>query len=250
MDTLVAPTQLSAADKMRLAKQYAGLVRTLARRIAQKLPDHVELDDLIQDGNVGLLDALNRFDPSKGIQFQTYATNRVRGAILDSLRSGDWVSRGARRRARELSQEEEKLTHQLGRQPRLHELAQSTSLTQAEVWRRKHESSKLAVVSLQQPAPQQEEENCWGDTLVDDSPTVEERAMSTCRQQMLLEGLHTLSERERTILALYYFEELCIREIGTIFGVSEARISQIHSRSLRKLREVFQAQDQICRKVS
>jgi RNA polymerase sigma factor FliA len=250
VDTLVVQNHLSAAEKAQLARQYASLVRSIAKRMAQKLPDHVELDDLVQDGAVGLMDALNRFDPSKGIQFQTYATSRIRGAILDSLRSGDWVSRGARRRARELSTHEEQLAHSLGRQPQIEEIAAVANLTPAEIRRRKHESSSLTVVSLQQQAASFEDESCWADQLVDESAMTEDAAMRACKKELLFAGLQGLKERERTILWLYYFEELAIREIGEIFGVSEARISQIHGRCLRKLREQLEAADQIQKKAS
>lgn len=250
MDTLVVQNHLSSAEKAKLARQYSTLVRSIAKRMAQKLPDHVELDDLVQDGVVGLMDALNRFDPSKGIQFQTYATSRIRGAILDSLRSGDWVSRGARRRARELSTHEEQLGHSLGRQPQVEELAAFANLPVGEIRRRKHESSSLSVVSLQQHAAGFEDDSCWADQLMDESAGTEEVVMRGCKKELLLAGLQGLKERERTILWLYYFEELAIREIGEIFGVSEARISQIHGRCLRKLREHLQTADQIQKKAS
>lgn len=232
----------SAAEKQELARRYAGLVKHVALRMAATLPTHIELDDLINDGVVGLMDALNRFDPSKGVKFQTFAATRIRGAMLDALRAQDWASRGARRRGRELQKAEEKLCHDLGRRPKSEELARFAGLTPRELARRKQERSVGQLSSLEQLRCRGDEsEELFGNALVDHSAAVEEHCFRGQCREHLLHGLKSLPERDRLILALYYFEELNIREIGLILGVSEARISQLHGRSLRRLRESLAA---------
>lgn len=238
MNTILK-TSLTPQEKQQYAQQYAGLVKHIACRMAISLPEHLEVDDLINDGVVGLMDALNRFDPSKGIKFQTFAATRIRGAILDALRALDWASRGARKRNRELQGAEEKLSHSLGRQPTAEELAQFAGITVEEVRRRRKEHSCSHLVSLdaQRSRTQDDSEDRLADYLPDDSAQVDEAVHKAHVRGMIRRGLETLSEREQLILSLYYFEELNIREIGYIIGVSEARISQIHSRCLKKLRE-------------
>ncbi|MBT9588571.1 FliA/WhiG family RNA polymerase sigma factor [bacterium] len=233
--SIAAKTCLSPEEKEQMARQHAGLVKHIASRMAVSLPDHLEVDDLIHDGVVGLMEALNRFDPSKGIKFQTFAASRVRGAILDALRALDWASRGVRRRHRDLQKAEEQLSHSLGRAPSVGEVSQVAGISHHEVHRRRQEATLTHVLSLDdQRSPDSDERP--GDSLSDQAALVEEVAFRNQKKQMLLRGLKTLQEREQLILSLYYFEELNIREIGQILGVTEARISQIHSRCLMKLR--------------
>jgi RNA polymerase sigma factor for flagellar operon FliA len=233
-------SKLSAQERDALASQYAGLVKHIASRMSVMLPAHIEMEDLIHDGVIGLMDALNRFDPSKGVKFQTYAANRIRGAMLDALRSLDWVSRGARRRARELHVAEQTLSQSIGRQPSLDELTSHSGLSRTEVWRRQQERDLGFLASLDEVRSTSDDfEERLGDTLRDPHADVEGAALKSSRREALLRGLKSLSEREQLILSLYYFEDLNIREIGTILGVSEARISQLHSRCMRKLREIL-----------
>lgn len=239
---MVASTSLSAEEKQQLAKQNAGLVKHIASRMSVGLPQHVEVEDLIHDGVVGLMEALNRFDPSKGIKFQTFAAVRIRGAILDALRSMDWASRGVRRRSREVHQAEEFLSHQLGRPPSAQEVSSAMGVSTSEIRLRRQETAFSHTVSLEEVRGEDSNER-HRDSLLDPSALVEEAVLRNQRKQMLMRGLKTLKEREQLVLSLYYFEELNIREIGTILGVSEARVSQIHGRCLQKLREFLSPAD-------
>ncbi len=229
---------LSAQERRELAKKYAGLVKHIASRMGNSLPPHVELEDLIHDGVVGLMDALQRYDPGRGIKFETFAATRIRGAILDALRASDWASRGARRRSRELAKAEESLVQKLGRFPTPDEVGTFTGLPKDELRRRKHEMNSLYVMALEERKPgSSNEDERWSENLPDTTVSVEDAVLREQRKQMLMTGLKTLSEREQQILSLYYFDELSIKEVGKVFGVSEARISQIHGRCLRKMRE-------------
>lgn len=240
MQTIIQ-TQLSPEEKKDLAAQYAKLVKHIALRMAVKLPAHIEVDDLIHDGVIGLMDALNRFDPSKRIKFQTFASTRIHGAMLDALRAMDWASRGARRRGRELHLAEEQLHQTLGRQPNTQELAGFTGLTPDELRRRKQETTLVHLVSLDESRSNSEEcDDSLGASLIDDSANVVEFCFQAEKKQMLLRALKTLPERDQLILNLYYFEEMNIREIGAVLGVSEARISQLHGRCMRRLREFLE----------
>lgn len=232
--------RLSPEERDVYAKKHAGLVKHIASRIAMTLPSHVDTEDLLHDGVVGLMDALHRFDPSKGIQFKTFVSNRIRGAILDALRSKDFASRGARRRLRELNKAEETLCHRLGRYPERAELAQELSITEGEIERRRNESKTGFVGSLQESRLRNEEGETWLDSLADDGPSVDALADKATKKQLLKEGLKTLKERDRLLLSLYYFEDLNIREIAAILEVSEARVSQLHGRALKKLREYLE----------
>ncbi|MBX3166483.1 MAG: FliA/WhiG family RNA polymerase sigma factor [Candidatus Eremiobacteraeota bacterium] len=233
--------KLSSGDKQELANHYAGLVKHIALRMAVKLPNHIEVDDLIHDGVVGLMDALHRFDPSKHIKFSTYASTRIRGAMLDALRALDWASRGARRRGRELQLAEEQLAQSLGRQPSLQELAASTGLSPSQLRRRRVELASTQLVSLDDSRSTNGEfEDTLSDSVADESACVESHCFQAEKKQMLLRALKTLRERDQLILNLYYFEELNIREIGAALGVSEARISQLHTRGIRRLKEFLE----------
>ena len=232
-----SPPCLSPDERNELATQYAGLVKHIAYRMAVMLPTHVEVDDLIHDGVIGLMEALRRFDPTKGVKFQTFAAKRIRGAILDALRNLDWISRGARHRSRTMHQAEESLAQGIGRKPTLEELSSHSGLSRLELQRRRQESELGFVASLDEiRAGTEDAEDRLSDKLQDPRNDVDEAMNDSTRRAALKAGLQTLSERERLVLSLYYFEEMNIREIGKILGVSEPRVSQLHSRSIRKLR--------------
>lgn len=236
-------TKLSSEEKKDLASEYASLVKQIALRMAVKLPGHIEVDDLIHDGVVGLMDALNRFDPSKNIKFQTFASTRIRGAMLDALRAMDWVSRGARRRGRELHGAEEQLSQSLGRQPNTQDLAGFTGLTAHELRRRRAETASVHLISLDDSRSSSDQfEDTFCESLVDETAGIEDYCFQAENKQMLLRALKTLPERDQLILNLYYFEEMKIREIGAALGVSDARISQVHGRCTRRLKEFLEPQ--------
>lgn len=226
----------TTVERQQLAREHRRLVRQIARKVGAGLPHHVELEDLVQEGMVGLLEALDRFDPAQGVQLTTFLSTRIRGAMLDYLRGIDFASRGARRRLREMQQAEETLTHELGRQPRPDELAGQMKVSRREVERRRFEGVIGFVGSLQEKPPGIETGLSWLDQLADDGPSLEAQAERDFRKEALKKALVRLSERERLLLALYYFEDLKVKEIADVLGISSTRCFQLHRRALDKLR--------------
>ncbi len=213
---------------------FAPIVEGMARKLARNLPCWMDREDLVQDGYVGLLEAERRFDPARGGSLMSYASSRVRGRMLDSLRAQDWMSRPSRRRCRDLVRAEEKLLQQLGRQPVTRELGQQLGLTPAEVERRRLELANSFMRSLDAEGP---EGDMPARQLVDDFANVEgefERAES---HRALAQAIARLPERERQIVTWYYLENVPAKEISIRLKVSEPRVSQLHKRALNQMRE-------------
>src|SRR5882724_5161222 len=224
-------------ERDRILLEQLPQVRYLARRIHERLPRHVPLEDLIHAGVVGLIDAFNKFDHSKKVQFGSYAKFRIRGAILDSLREMDWSPRDLRRKARRLEEAHNKLRSELGRNPSEPELAIELGMDLRGLQLLLGEINGLEVCSLRVISPQdgREEDLC---EYLPDQP--EETPLLLClRSEMkglLAKAIADLPDKERQVLALYYYEELTMKEVGTVLGVGESRVSQIHSMALIRLR--------------
>jgi RNA polymerase sigma factor for flagellar operon FliA len=232
-----AVSGMDAAERERVLMEQLPEVRYMARRIHDRLPSHVPLDDLISAGILGLIDALHKYDAGKNVQFKSYARFRIRGAILDSLREMDWSPRDLRRKARSLEQANRKLAGELGRAPSELELAGELGMELSEYQRLLGELRGLDLGSLvvQNPETEREEEIC------ERVPQVsEEDPFSLCLQSemktLLARAIGELPERERQVLNLYYFEELTLKEVGAVLGVHESRVSQIHSQIMVRLR--------------
>src|SRR5262245_22250564 len=219
-----------------LMENYLHLVRYNAERIHVKLPDEVELDDLMSAGILGLMDAIAAFDLERGVKFETYCAPRIRGAILDELRSMDWVPRLVRSRAHKLENATKQLEVELGRQPTNDELAKRLHVSMAEFEKMAKDASAVGLVSLSRK---------WFET--DSNKDVREidvledkRGADPVReiQRKDLKDLMTkgLSRAERLIIILYYFEEMTMKEIGATLDLSESRVSQMHSSILARLK--------------
>jgi RNA polymerase sigma factor for flagellar operon FliA len=215
-------------------------VRYIARRIHSRLPTHVPFDDLLQAGVVGLVDALRKFDPKRRVQLESYMKFRIRGAILDELRSLDWSPRELRRQARQLEEAEQRLRGALGREPLATELAKALGMSLAQFHRLAGELRGLELGSLQEVAAATEDGMEQDRTSRLASPEgTNPLAMCTDQEkrERLEEGIRRLPERERLALTLYYYEELTMKEVGEVLAVGESRVSQIHSAALARLRE-------------
>jgi RNA polymerase sigma factor for flagellar operon FliA len=212
---------------------YLALVRIVVSRLALSFPSAtVESTDLIQSGVIGLMDALERFDPAMGVEFRTYAQARIRGSVLDELRSLDWMPRSVREKARSLARATEDLNHRLQRTPTALEMAQALNLGLQAFHRLADEAQTRSVRSLEAMMELEGDSAPMPRSQATQEEHLEKRELAAA----LREGLSELGERERTLLALYYEQELTLREIAEVLGVTESRVCQIHTALLLKLR--------------
>jgi RNA polymerase sigma factor for flagellar operon FliA len=219
-----------------LMEHYVPLVKYTADRIYAKLPDKVELDDLISAGIFGLMDAIDAFDPERGVKFETYCTPRVRGAILDELRNMDWVPRLVRARAHQLDRALSTLEAHLGRVPTEKEIAAELNLNMDDFHRLQKDASATGIVSLSNKFSDSDgEKDIREIDIIEDqrskNPVIE-------AQKRDLKGLLTkgLTRAERLIIVLYYYEEMTMKEIGATLDLSESRVSQMHSSIIARLK--------------
>ncbi len=227
----------SDQERDRILLEQLPQVRYLARRIHERLPRHVPLEDLVHAGVIGLIDAFNKFDQKKHVQFGSYAKFRIRGAILDSLRELDWGPRELRRKARKVEETHRKLSLELSRAPSESEMAEELRMPLAEFQRLLGELDTLEVGSLRVESPWDGKEEDLTDSLPnapEDTPFF--RCLHSEMKDLLARAIAELPEKERQVLALYYFEELTMKEVGGVLGIGESRVSQIHSLAVLRLR--------------
>ncbi|MEO7030692.1 MAG: FliA/WhiG family RNA polymerase sigma factor [Acidobacteriaceae bacterium] len=225
----------------RLLLEHLPTVRFIARKVHARLPQHVELDDLISAGVVGLIDAFGKFDQGKQVQFKSYAQFRIRGAILDSLRMLDWSPRELRRKGRAVEEAIRVLTQKLGRAPGEQEIALEMKLELKDYQQLLGELKGLEIGSLHM----ERTEDSGDEELAYIPGSPEEDPLFICMKgemkQHLADAIDDLPERERMVLTLYYYEELTMKEIGATLGVVESRVSQIHSSAVVRLRAAMGA---------
>lgn len=223
-------------DQERIMMEQMGTVRWIARRIHERLPQHVELDDLISAGTLGLLDACTKFDPKKNVQFRSYAQFRIRGAILDSLRTLDWSPRELRRKGRAVEDAVRKLTAQFGRAPSEPEIAHAMGISLENYQQLLGELKGLEIGTLhvERSEDSGEEELAYIPNPIEDDPLF--RCLNSEMKERLAQAIDQLPERERLVITLYYHEEMTMKEIGMVLGVVESRVSQIHSSAVVHLR--------------
>lgn len=231
-----ASPAVTAADRDKLLLEHLPSVRYIARRIHERLPQHVELDDLVSAGVVGLIDAFSKFDHTKKVQFKSYAQFRIRGAILDSLRMLDWSPRELRRKGRAVEEAVRTLTQSLGRAPQEQEIAAQMGVGLEEYQQLLGELKGLEVGSLHAERSEDsgDEELAYIPGAPEDDPLF--KCMQGEMRQRLADAIDDLPEKERMVLTLYYYEELTMKEIGLTLGVVESRVSQIHSQAVVRLR--------------
>lgn len=232
------------ALRERMIVQYAPLVKYVVGRMAVSLPGVLGAEDIISYGTIGLIQAVDRYDPSVGVKFETYAIRRIKGAIIDAIRSLQQLSRDASRRARDLDHAYERLTHELGRLPTNREVARHLNLTAEEFGQALLDSS-LTVVSLNNPLGSSEgdgERPSLLEQIADeDTPGVDAQVEHRHLLQALVQAIQNLSERDRLVVNLYYYEELTLKEISEVLGVSTSRVSQLHAAAVFKLRAALRA---------
>jgi RNA polymerase sigma factor for flagellar operon FliA len=229
----------------RLVVAYSPLVKFIAGRMASGLPAHVEEADLISYGLLGLIGAIERFDLDRDIKFETFAVARIKGSIIDELRSLDWVPRSVRARAREIEQAHAALEAKLGRSPREEEMAERLEMSVEDFNGALLEIANSSVLALDDlwtfADPEGGSQISVLDTIQDPAATDPEAEAQTSElKDRLADAIESLAERERLVIALYYYENLTLREIGDVLGVTESRVSQLHTKAVIALRSRFQ----------
>jgi RNA polymerase sigma factor for flagellar operon FliA len=226
-------TAAGTLDNEARIREYAPLVRRMAHHLAARLPSSVQVDDLIQAGMIGLMDAAARFEETQGCQFETYATQRVRGAMLDELRQGDWLPRSTRKASRRIEQAVHRLEQRQGRTPTEGELARELGLSLPEYQALLQDARGCELVHLEDFGHDDDylERHCGDER---DDPF--ERFRDKRFRAALVAAIEALPERERLLMGLYYEQELNFKEIGAVLDVSESRVCQLHSQAVARLR--------------
>ncbi len=226
----------------KLAIRHMRVVKYVAGRMAIHVPASVSMDDLIGWGVLGLLDAIDKYDPGQNTKFSTYATIRIRGAVLDQIRSLDWAPRSLRAMARKVATARQSLRHVHGRDPSYEEIGDEIGVTPEQVEKAMSQLQTAQVLSLDSYLPSEDADD-WsvGDYSGIHAPdTPADAAVSEERRQRLAEAILKLPEQQQTVLHLYYFEELTLKEIGAVLEVSESRVCQVHGAAVRNLRKVME----------
>lgn len=231
-----APKERRATMKMRnqdeVVNKHAALVKRIAYHLMSRLPPSVQADDLIQAGMIGLLEASRNYDAGQGASFETYAGIRIRGAMLDEIRRNDWAPRSVHRKARKLADAVRQIESRERRDARDHEVAKELNLTLDEYHQILQDASGYLVMSFDDMGVDNE---AIASELADRSPGPIDKVQNDAFKRSLSDAISSLPEREKLVMTLYYDEELNLREIGAVIGVSESRVSQIHSQALIRL---------------
>ena len=232
-----APTPLTYS-KDDLLRRFAPLVRHVVERVAATLPKNVDHEDLYSAGVLGLLDAHAKFDTGKGVKFETYAVWRIKGAVLDQLRALDWVSRSMRRKARNLDGVTRLLDQKLGRAASEEEVAREMRMSRRDFYRLLDHVRGAVLVSLDETrSGEDQDSSTLADHLADPNAVdLESRLADEQMRRVMLLTLDQLPEQERLVVALYYYERLTLKEIGRALGISESRVSQVHTRAMLRLK--------------
>ena len=222
-------------NKDQLIQRFAPLVKRIAYHLMARLPSSVQVDDLVQNGMMGLLDAINRFEAGMGAQFETYAAQRIRGAMLDGLRENDWLPRSLRRDFRRIEEAIAQLEQQYGRAPSEQELAKALGMSLADYQKTLQDARGHQLISFEDMVEEGDDdylERHLKDETNEPSKLLEDQNLHS----LLAQGIEQLPEREKLMMALYYEQDLNLREIGEVMGVTESRVCQLHSQAVARLR--------------
>jgi RNA polymerase sigma factor for flagellar operon FliA len=244
------PAKLTTQDKDKLILEYAPLIKFIAQKIAVRLPSNIELDDLISSGVIGLMDAIDKYDPTRDNKFKTYAEFRIRGSILDELRAQDWVPRSVRDKAKLLDRTMMELEGELGRTATDEEISAKLNMTMDEFYDLVNQVRPVSVLSIDDAATFSNVDkksilNILEATKLN-NPFNQLNVKSV--KEVVTKAIEGLPERQRLVLSLYYYEDLNLKEIGKVLRVTESRVSQLHAQAISRLRsnlsQVFEGEGQ------
>ncbi|MFZ5528802.1 MAG: RNA polymerase sigma factor FliA [Pseudomonadota bacterium] len=221
--------------------QYSPLVRRLAHQMIAKLPANVEIDDLIQVGMIGLTDALSRFDAGQGVQFETFATQRIRGAMLDELRGADWMSRGTRKQQRDIESAVHRLEQKLGRPPVESEIAKEMGINLSDYQDMLGKVRGTQLIYLEDMSGDDGDSDYLDRHVADEGNDPLSLLQDHRMREALVEAIKNLPEREQYVMSMYYEQDMNLKEIAAVLGVTESRVCQLHSQSIARLRVKLRA---------
>jgi RNA polymerase sigma factor for flagellar operon FliA len=230
---------MTLVERNAMVEEHLPLVKYIASRIAGRLPSHIEVDDLINAGVIGLIDAVEKFEPARRIKFKTYAEFRIKGAILDDLRALDWVPRSTRQKASRIERAFAEMEQQLGRVASDHEIVEYLGVSFEEYHQMLVEARGLRLVSLDEMHVDNDEtsERNLLEFLANPDYVDPAEAMNLDQMyRIVADSIETLPEKERLVISLYYYDELTMKEIGEILEITESRVSQIHTKAILRLR--------------
>ncbi len=233
-----AQNKISGLQKKRIIEEYAPLVKFIAQKIALRLPANIEVDDLWSAGVIGLMDAIDKYDPSRDNKFKTYAEFRIRGAILDELRAQDWIPRSMREKAKRLEKTISKLEQHLGRSPTEKEVAQHMRISLPDFQELLRQCKSIALISLDEVGTFSNGDRKSLLALLESGADSNPLTQLTNQElkNRLAKAIQELPEKQRMVLSLYYFEDLNLKEIGAVLEVTESRVSQLHTQAVIRLR--------------
>ena len=235
-------TAMGQLDRNAMIRQYQPLVRRLAHHMMAKLPPSIQVDDLIQVGLIGLADALSRYEAAQGVQFETFATQRIRGAMLDELRENDWMSRGSRKSQKEIEQALRKLEHRLGRSPIESEIAAELGMSLADYQSLLGKVRGTQLVYLEDMSRGSEDDDSFLDRHISDTDADPVNLLRNDRlRKSLVLAITKLPEREQHMMSMYYEQDMNLKEIAVVLGVTESRVHQLYSQSIARLRARMRA---------
>lgn len=228
-------------EKERIVEKYIPLVKYLASRIMLGKTKYIEYEDLVSYGIVGLLDAINRYDSSKGMKFSSYATLRIKGAMIDEIRKNRPISKGAMDKLAKYNESIERLQNIFMREPSIKEIAIDLNVTESEVSLVENYINYMSILSLESVIYSDDDDVTIMETLEDKNAISPEESLEYKEKlEVLSEAIEKLKEKDKLILKLYYYEKFTLKEIGQVLEVSESRVCQLHSRAIRNLREIMQ----------
>lgn len=239
-ETQIPVDEISDELREEIVLQHTPLIRYIVNRMATRLPSHIDLDDLHNTGVIGLMDAIEKFDPSKNCKFKTYAEFRIKGAILDQLRALDWVPRSVRQKGRKLDKAYGDVEQRLGRSASEEEIADSLGLEIDKLHVLINQVRGISIVNLEEIRglnSDGERAGTYADVIEDvhaENPLASLKSSET--KHVISETINALPEKERLVISLYYYEDLNMKEIGNILGITESRVCQIHTKSVMRLR--------------
>jgi RNA polymerase sigma factor for flagellar operon FliA len=235
-DATEPPEPFDRENREQIIKDYVPLVKFVAHRVASRLPSHVELDDLIHSGILGLMDAIEKFEPSRNIKFKTYAELRIKGAILDGLRELDWVPRSLRRKKKDIEGAYHMLEQQMGRAATDEQVAVHLGITLDELHKNLDDLKGVTLGTFVEVGEDGEGESLISFVPDPDAEDPSQTFQASEIKEILRDAMEVLPKKEKFVVQLYYFDELTMKEIGTLLNITESRVSQLHTKAMLRLR--------------